>query len=447
MLGSGRYLSPVKWDQNYGFPKMIFQLNIQYSDGTRQNIVSDTTWRLTTNGPITANNEFDGEAYDARKEMPGWNKVNFNDAEWTKAQKVSNPSEKLSAQMIDPIRIKETLKPKSIKKIKPGVYVYDMGQNMVGWVSLKVTAPEGTKVKLRFAETIHPDGELNIANLRLAKQTDVYITKGEGWEKWQPAFTYHGFRYVEISGYPGKPDLNTIEGKVIYDDINTTGKFSCSSEIINKIYNAAYWGIRGNYRSFPTDCPQRDERQAWLGDRTSGSLGESYIFDINALYAKWMTDIADEQKENGATTIWELWNGNTAPPTMNSGNHVMLLGDFATWLYQILGGINGDTENPGFKNIILKPHPVEGLDFVNAEYLSVHGLIKSSWKKEGKSLVWDIEVPCNTTATVYVAAPSEKAVTENGKRVSSAKGVNYTHTDNGYVVYQVGSGNYHFVVK
>ncbi len=677
ILGSGRYFAPVKWDQNYGFPKMIFQLNIEFADGSRQSIISDTTWNMTADGPITFNNEFDGEEYDARKEMPGWNKVHFNDSGWIKAERVSNPSEKLKAQMIEPIKIIKTVKPKAIKEVKPGVYVYDMGQNMVGWIVLRASAREGTEIKLRFAETIHPDGELNVANLRLAKQTDVYITKGEGMEEWQPSFTYHGFRYVELSGYPGKPDLNTIEGKVVNDNLKLTGLFDCSSDMINRIYHAAYWGIRGNYRSVPTDCPQRDERQAWLGDRSAGSLGESFIFDNNAIYSKWMADISDGQKtsgsisdvnptyrkvysdnvtwpstfimvpdclyrqfgnkkviagnydalkrwishmrdnymkndllprdsygdwcmvsedrsvihskdpvtitpgdylgssyfyydlvlmekyahllgkaeearefrqlsdkmkeainrtylhkdsiyyanntvtanvvalafdlppielkskvfdnivhriehdydghtscgaigqqwlmqtltnngrpdlalkiaenttypsfgymlENGATTIWELWNGDTAPPKMNSANHVMLLGDFVAWLYQSLAGINADPDNPGFKNIIMKPIPVEGLDYVHSEYHSIHGLIKSSWKKEGKSFIWDITVPCNTTATVYIAAPSEKEVTESGKGASSAEGVKYIDTDNGYVIFKVGSGNYHFVVE
>lgn len=677
ILGSGRFFAPVKWDQNYGFPKMIFQLNIEFTDGGRQSIISDTTWTITANGPITLNNEFDGEEYDARKEMQGWNRVRFNDSRWIKVKRVSNPSEKLKAQMIEPIKIIETVKPKAINEIKPGVYVYDMGQNMVGWVALRVSAREGTILKLRFAETIHPDGELNVANLRLAKQTDVYITKGEGMEKWQPSFTYHGFRYVELCGYPGKPDLNTLEGKVVHDDLKITGQFNCSSDIINRIYDAAYWGIRSNYRSVPTDCPQRDERQAWLGDRSAGSLGESFVFDNNAIYSKWMADISDGQKtsgsisdvnptyrkaysdnvtwpstfiripgylhrqfgnskviadhydalkrwvsymrdnymkdgllprdsygdwcmvsedrsvihskdpvtitpgdylgssyfyydlvlmekyarllektedarefrqlsdkmkeainrtylhkdsiyyanntvtanvvalafdlppiewrskvfdnivhriehdydghtscgaigqqwlmktltdngrpdlalkiaenttypsfgymlENGATTIWELWNGDTAPPKMNSANHVMLLGDFVTWLYQSLAGINADPDHPGFKNIVMKPILPEGLDYVCSEYHSIYGLIKSSWRKKGKSFVWDITVPCNTTATVYITASSEKSVTESGKRAASVKGIKFIHTEDGYVVYKIGSGNYHFLAE
>jgi len=218
-----------------------------------------------------------------------------------KAEKVSNPSEELKAQMIEPIKIIETVKPKAIKEVRPGVYVYDMGQNMVGWTALKVhTNEKGIKIKLRFAETIHPDGELNVANLRLAKQTDVYITKGEGMEEWQPNFTYHGFRYVEITGYPGKPDLNTIKGKVVNDDLKITGQFNCSSDIINRIYSAAYWGIRGNYRSVPTDCPQRDERHGWLADAAMTMEEACFNFDLAAFYQHFLHLIRLAQKEDGS---------------------------------------------------------------------------------------------------------------------------------------------------
>jgi alpha-L-rhamnosidase len=689
MLGGGRYFSPIKWDQHFGFPKVIFQLNIEYSDGSKESIVSDTTWKITADGPIIINNEFDGEKYDARKEMPGWNISGFNDSEWMDAERVAGPSEKLSAQMIEPIKIMETVSPESIKEIKPGVYIYDMGQNMVGWVSLKVQAERGTKIKLRFTETLTPGGELDTANLRLAKQTDIYITKGEGPEEWHPQFSYHGFRYVELTGYPGKPDLNTITGKVIYDNLRRTGNFSCSNDIINKIYNAAYWGIRGNYRSLPTDCPQRDERQAWLGDRSIGSYGESFMFDNNALYSKWMTDISDAQKpggsisdvspsyrkvysdnvtwpssflmipyylyrqfgnvkviddqydamkkwifhmkdnymtdageggclmprdsygdwcmvsedrdiihskdpqtitpgdylgsayfyndlilmekyalllnktedakefsllagkmkeginntyfnndslpdgqaglyyanntvtanavslafnlppeelrskvfdsivdkivnsydthtscgaigqqwimrvltrngrpdlalaiagnttypsfgymiENGATTIWELWNGNTAPPKMNSHNHVMLLGDFVVWLYEDIAGIAADPEQPSYKKIIMKPYPAGDLKFAEASYLSMYGLIKSNWKTGEGKFYWDIVIPANTTATIYIPAEKESDVTESGNTTSGMEGIKFIKFEDGRAVYEISSGSYHFVSK
>jgi alpha-L-rhamnosidase len=151
--------------------------------------------------------------------------------------------------------------------------------------------------------------------------------------------------------------------------------------------------------------------------------------------------------EHGATTIWELWNGDTAPPAMNSANHVMLLGDFVTWLYQKLGGINIEPGSPGYKNIILKPYPVKGLEHVNTAYNSMHGLIKSSWKKADGSFIWDISIPCNTITTVYVPSPLEKNITESGKKISSVKKIKYIRADNGYSIYKVGSGDYQFIVK
>ena len=681
VLGNGRFFAPIDIHADttvtYGFPKMIFQMNIKYTDGTEQSVVSDTSWRITANGPIRSNNEYNGEIYDARKEMPGWDKVGFNDSKWMRAERVSDPSQELSAQMIAPIKIMQTMKPKSMKEIRPGVYVYDMGQNMVGWVSLKVRAKRGTKITLRFAELLKPDGGLFTANLRTAKQTDVYIAKGGGLEEWQPSFTYHGFRYVELTGYPGKPDLNTITGKVVYDDVRTIGHFDCSSGIINKIYKAAYWGIRGNYRSIPTDCPQRDERMGWEGDRVMTSYSETFIFDNNALYSNWMTDIADCQKpsgslpdlspaywpiytddvtwpsalivipdhlyrqfgnlrviadhyaamkkwlfymrdkymknylmprdsygdwctpprdqdrvetrdssritpgdfigsayfyydlklmdkyarllhksadeeefgslagkvrnaidnaylnkdglyyanntvtanaialsvgippekirrsvfenlvyqtvhkyndhtscgsigeqwlmrtltdngrpdlalriaenttypswgymiKHGATTIWELWDGNTAPPHMNSHNHVQLIGDFVVWLYQDLAGIEAAPTNPAFKHIIMKPYPVGNLRFVKASYLSMYGLIKSHWRRGQNKFYWDITIPANTSATIYIPADKEGDVTESGGVASRAKGVKFLRFEDGRSVYEVGSGNYSFVSK
>ncbi|MHB9013169.1 MAG: family 78 glycoside hydrolase catalytic domain, partial [Ignavibacteriaceae bacterium] len=191
ILGNGRFFAmrhtvPTGME-TYGFPKMIFRLNIEYTDNTTESIVSDTTWSITTDGPIRANNEYDGEYYDARKEMPGWDKAGFDDTEWMRAEKVADPSAKLSAQMIAPIKIMQTKKPRSVKEIRPGVYIYDMGQNMVGWVSLKVQAKRGTKVQMRFAETLKPDGDLYTANLRSAEQTDIYIAKGGALGRWEPS--------------------------------------------------------------------------------------------------------------------------------------------------------------------------------------------------------------------------------------------------------------------
>ena len=251
-------------------------------------MLSDEHWKLTTNGPIRANNEYDGEEYDARREMDGWSRAGFDDSAWQPARLVAAPAGALAAQMIEPIRVTETLQPVAVTNPKPGIYIFDMGQNMVGWCRLKVRGPRGTTVRLRHAETLRPDGTLYLDNIRSAQVTDLYTLKGRGTETYEPRFTYHGFRYVEVTGFPGQPTLRNLEGRVVHDDLPRAGEFACSNPLLNQIYHNIFWGTRGNYRSIPTDCPQRDERQGWLGDRSAESKGESYLFDIAALYAKWL---------------------------------------------------------------------------------------------------------------------------------------------------------------
>ncbi|MGO8925985.1 MAG: family 78 glycoside hydrolase catalytic domain [Limisphaerales bacterium] len=677
MLGNGRFYAPRSTvptgTTGYGYPKLMFQMRIEYEDGTKAEVVSDEAWRLTTAGPIRANNEYDGEEYDARQEMPGWIASGFDAAQWQPAQGVAAPGGVLAAQMIAPIRVMETLKPIALTQPSPEMWIFDMGQNMVGWCRLKVSGPPGTEVRLRHAETLKADGTLYLDNIRSAKVTDSYTLKGKGTEVYEPRFTYHGFRYVEMTGYPGKPSLSSLEGRVVHDALETAGEFTCSNPLLNRIYRNIVWGVSGNYRSIPTDCPQRDERQGWLGDRSAESKGETYLFNTAALYAKWLQDMADAQEdtgsvsdvcpaywpiysdnvtwpsstviipsalreqyadedivarhyasakkwveymrrfitdgiiakdsygdwcvppeeqklihsndpkrrtdkallatayfyydarlmaryatllgkpedaqrftalaeelkaafngkffraetgqydngsqtscvlplafglvpdgqrervfdylvrkitqetqghigtgliggqwlmrvltgggradlaytiatqkdypswgymvEKGATTIWELWNGDTADPAMNSGNHVMLVGDLGIWLYENLGGIKPDPEQPGFKHIIMRPEPVGDLRFVKASHRSPYGLIASDWQRQDGDFRWKITIPANTTATVYVPAASAERVTESGKPVAQARGVTLVKEENSRAVFSVGSGNYSF---
>jgi alpha-L-rhamnosidase len=678
VLGNGRYYADrsrvYTGTENFGWPKLLLQLRVEYADGLVTNIVSDGSWRLTTNGPMVANNDYDGEDYDARKEFPGWSRPGFDDAKWQPAQIVEAPPAVVAAQMIDPIRVTGTLKPAAMTEPKPGVYVYDLGQNMVGWARLKVSGPAGARVKLRFAEVLKPDGTLDVANLRGARATDRYTLKGQGTEVWEPRFTSHGFRYVGVTGFPGKPNLHSIAGRIVNDDLPTNGTFECSNPLLNRIYRAVVWGVRGNYHSIPTDCPQRDERQGWLGDRSEESRGETYLFDNSALYAKWLQDIADAQRPNGsvpdiaptywpiysddvvwpstsiiipemlreqfgdqrviarhyacmkewleymerryltngiisrdsygdwcvppeklttiisrdpnrqtagallatayfyhdcrlmegyatlsgypgdaehfhalaeqlkaafnekflnrepgrydngtetssilplafglvpdnmrqrifnqlvdkieneghdhigtglvggqylmrvltdngrpdlaytiasqktypgwgymighgATTIWELWNGNTADPEMNSRNHVMLVGDLVIWLYEDLAGIKSDPAAPGFKHIIMKPHPVGDLTFVKATHRSPYGLIASDWRRNGAGFDWHITIPVNATATVYVPAKSMGQVFADGMLAANVPDLKFLGMTSGYAVFDVGSGKYHF---
>jgi len=303
-LGNGRFFAPRLSSPvptlTYGYPKLRLQLEIEYDDGSTGRVVSDDQWKLTTNGPINANNEYDGEEYDARKEVNGWSNPGFDAGTWEAVQLVEAPKGVLTAQTIEPIRVVETLKAKKVTEPKPGMFIVDMGQNMVGWCRIRVNGPAGTEVKLRHAETLTTDGLLYMANIRDAKVTDLYTLKGGGEETWEPRFTYHGFRYVEVTGWPGKLSPDAIEGRVVHDDMPRAGEFACSNELLNRIYGNIIWGTRGNYRSIPTDCPQRDERQGWLGDRSEESRGESYLYDVAAFYAKWVRDMKESQKETGS---------------------------------------------------------------------------------------------------------------------------------------------------
>ena len=624
---------------HFGTPRMILQLEITYEDGSKSLIVSDESWKITNRGPIRTSNEYDGETYDENFDLGDWTLPNYDDNSWFDAKPCRDDVHIVSALTPQPnpnIKIQDTLTPVSIFK-KGENWILDMGQNMVGVLHINLNGQQpGDTVTLRFAENLYHDSTLDVRNLRGAEATDRYIVKtchGASLQ-WKPMFTYHGFRYVEISGLQDSLKPSDFKGLVLYDEMQTTGSFETSNEILNAVYRNAFWGIRGNYRSMPTDCPQRDERMGWTGDRATGCYGESYIFDNHRLYTKWLDDGEDCQLENGsisdvfppywrnytnsmtwpgafitvadmiytrfgdnepirkhydamkkwlnfmknkymfdgimmrdqygdwcmppespelihsrdkdrrtraavistpyycylsgkmakfaeilgftddaeyfknevsatteayntkylnhqiwrydnntvtanilplffgmvpkgheddvfenivdrtedlhdghvstgvvgiqflmrtlteygrgdlalqiaandtypswgymvrngATTIWELWNGNTADPSMNSGNHVMLLGDLILWEYEYLGGIR--TLEPGYKKIQLKPYPIDGLDFVNCAYNSVSGRIESNWKRDGKRFEWEIVIPDNTEAEVWV--PTKK---------------------------------------
>ncbi|MCR5036914.1 MAG: glycoside hydrolase family 78 protein [Bacteroidales bacterium] len=660
-LGGGRYTAMrynaanPNWDftdnvLHFGTPRMILQLEITLADGRKELIVSDESWKITNRGPIRTSNEYDGETYDENYELGDWTLPYYNDNSWLQAEFVTAPNGTLTPQPNPNIKVQDTLTPVSIFK-KGDAWILDMGQNMVGVLQINLNGQQpGDTITLRFAENLYPDSTLDVRNLRGAEATDRYIleTRQGASPKWKPVFTYHGFRYVAIQGLRDIPNPTNFRGLVFYDEMQTTGTFETSNEILNAVYRNAYWGIRGNYRSMPTDCPQRDERMGWTGDRATGCYGESYIFDNHSLYSKWLVDGEDCQLENGcisdvfppywrnytnsmtwpgafitvadmiytrfgddkpirehypamkkwlefmkdkymidgimyrdqygdwcmppespelihsrdrdrrtrkmviatpyycylagkmakfaeilcladdaeyfkkeiststeaynalylnhqtwrydnntvtanilplyfgmvpeghendvfenivnrtedlhdshvstgvvgiqflmrtltdygrgdlalkiatndtypswgymvrngATTIWELWNGNTADPSMNSANHVMLLGDLIIWEYEYLGGIRA--LEPGYKKIQLKPYPIEGLDFVNCSYNSVSGLIESNWKRDGNHFEWNITIPANTEAEVWI--PTKK----------------------GYKVKTLGSGKYKF---
>lgn len=332
LLGNGRYYAPRFTEpmstRTFGYPKLLFQMEIEYRDGSVQVIVSDESWNISTEGPIRENNDYDGEIYDARKEIPFWSDRRFNAGVhgklFSKAELVDAPKGKPVSQMMPPMRITAELKPKSVKQVRPGVWVFDFGQNLVGWTRMKVRGPAGTEVRLRHSETLQSEGPdagmLYVANLRGAKCRDIYTLKGGSEETYQPRFTYHGFRYAELTGFPGRPNSNTLTAYAVNTDLPIVGSFECSNPLVNRIYKSIEWGVRGNYLSVPTDCPQRDERQGWLGDRAGESLGEMFLFDNYTLYSKWMKDVEDSQREDGNVSdvcpnFWSLYGSNVTWPS------------------------------------------------------------------------------------------------------------------------------------
>ncbi len=286
----------------YGSRAALLQLNIEMEGGQRAEVVTDASWKVRQ-GPILADSIYDGETYDARQETPGWDRPGFADVGWQAATLVDPPKGVLSAQMMPPIRVTDTIIPLKMTNPRPGVYVFDMGQNFAGWCQLRVRGPRGTTVRLRHAELIYDDGMLNVENLRRARATDVYILRGDGEEEvWEPRFTYHGFRYVEVTGYPGTPRLDSIRGRVVHTDVKPHGNFAASKPILNQIQRIILWGIRSNLHSVPTDCNQRDERMGWMADAHLYTESTLWNYDSAAFFANFLRNIRDIQGSDGSLT-------------------------------------------------------------------------------------------------------------------------------------------------
>ena len=654
ILGNGRFFAP-RQDKPYknttfGLPKCRLNIIIEYEDGTTERLVTDETWRVTARGPIRANNEYDGEEFDARLDLGDWMLPNYDDSHWQQAQRAALPTGTLRGRVTPSIRVHRTLKGSRLSATSSSV-ILDFGENMAGRVSFIPQGHDGDTIRLRYAERLNPDGTLYTANLRDARSEDIYICgHPNAVPRWHASFVTHGFRYVEVSG-----PATDLLAEDIYDDMASAGTLVCSDTILNRVIENARRGIASNYKGMPIDCPQRNERQPWLGDRTMGALGESFLFQNERLYTKWMRDICEAQREDGcipdvapafwnyytddvtwpaalpfichalweqtgndealrlwypnikrwlqhimdcytskdglitkdkygdwcvpperlelihsedparktdgtliataytirclqlvtlfarhldlgddadywqkkgeimianfnrhfltiapgtsprpghplypdstyygnntatsnllplafgicpdslrsevakqvvenlvvknkghvscgvigiswllsvlsdygyedvawqiatqkaypswgymaeqgATTIWELWNGDHADPKMNSGNHVMLLGDLLTWCFRRVAGLQTDAD-AAYHHFRLAPaFHIAGLDSLRTTYNSPYGRIYSSWKKRDDNLEWTVAIPCNTTATLRFPDSSERTL-------------------------------------
>ncbi len=652
ILGDGWYRGYIGWkdNRNYYGEKLglLVQLKIEYTNGSSETIVSDNTWKATT-GPILESDIYNGEIYDARLEMAGWTETGFDESDWKKVGILEVPKAKIIAPQGVPIRAVEEIKPIKLITTPKGEMVFDLGQNMVGWVRIKLKGKKGEKVLLKFAEVLDKEGNFYTANLRSAKCMDTYIFKDDKVAIYEPKFTFHGFRYLLLEGLDKAPALDDITGLVIYSDMEPTGNFECSNELINQLQHNIQWGQKGNFLDVPTDCPQRDERLGWTGDAQVFAPTAAFNFNVAAFYTKWMKDLAFDQLPNGivphvipdvlrgqggatawadaaiivpwttylaygdkrilkeqyesmqkwvgfmqekagddhlwiggthfgdwlafattrsdypgattekdliatayyshssgllgkiakiigkeedakkyktlsenikkafvhefvtpagrlvshtqtayclalafdllpddlvpkaanylaedvrkmkhlttgfvgtpllcktlshhgfeelafmllnrkkypswlypvtqgATTIWERWDGQKPDGTfqsvgMNSFNHYAY-GAIGEWLYTYVSGIQIDKENPAYKHFVLAPHPGGDLTNANAEFDSMYGKIKSAWKIEGNRIIYDMEIPANTTATVVLPRSSEKKELGSGKYHFSSK--------------------------
>ena len=313
-------------------PAFVAQLEVVGADGQVERMVTDESWEWH-DSPILAADFMEGEDYDARAELKGWDQAGGVAAGWRAVEVREAGGQPLEAQVMEPVRELGELKAKKITEPQPGRWVYDLGQNMVGVVRLKVSGAAGTRITLRHAEMLNGDGTLYTNNLRGAPSVDEYICRGGGSEVWQPRFTFHGFRYVEISGLSGRPGKGAVTGVVLGTANAPAGTFACSDRRINQLQSNIQWGQRGNYLSIPTDCPQRDERLGWMGDAEVFIRTATYNADVASFFTKWLVDVDDGQNAAGSFS-------DVSPDTMGV-NGVPAWGDagvICPWtIYQVYG--------------------------------------------------------------------------------------------------------------
>ncbi|HEV7499209.1 MAG TPA: family 78 glycoside hydrolase catalytic domain, partial [Vicinamibacteria bacterium] len=302
-LGDGWYRGGLAWQGRravYGDRVgLLAQIEVTYRDGGRETVGTDEHWKAST-GPILMSEIYQGETYDARLEKPAWARAGFDDARWSAVKTAAGRKDDLIAPAGPPVRRMQEIKPIKVWKTPGGDTVVDMGQNMVGWVKLQVDGPAGATVTLRHAEVLDKDGNFYTENLRAAKATVRYTLKGGGPETFEPHFTFQGFRYVAVDGYPGAVTPASLTGIVIHSAMPVTGEFESSQALVNQLQRNIVWGQRGNFLDVPTDCPQRDERLGWTGDAQVFARTAAFNMDVAGFFTKWLGDVAADQYANGS---------------------------------------------------------------------------------------------------------------------------------------------------
>lgn len=318
VLGEGWYAGRMMRKKDVyplAVPMALAQLEILYADGSTLTVTTDNSWKATNQGPLRFSSIYDGEIYDAQLQMPGWKKSGFDDTSW--ANVVAEPvgdDVKLTPKRHHPVRVTQELTATSVSEPIPGKFVFDLGQNIVGWPRIKLPGEVGKPITLRFAEMLNADGTLYTENYRSAKSTDRYVPALTGTVQWHPTFTFHGFRYVEVSGVPEDvvPQLDWVTGVVLHSDFSRTGSFVSSHSKLNKLQANITWGQRGNYLEIPTDCPQRDERLGWTGDAQVFCPTSLFNYDVHSFWASWLQSVREEQSPAGLIP-------NVVPNTLDPG--------------------------------------------------------------------------------------------------------------------------------
>lgn len=334
VLGDGWYRGTLAWGNNWAiYGKrlgLLLQMRITYTDGSESTIITDESWKGSNDGAIRMNDIYNGETYDANKKLTGWNLRDYNDSNWKSVSIGSYANDNIIASEGVPVRKIQEIKPVKIIRTPKGSLVVDMGQNMVGWLRLTVSGPKGTVVSLKHAEVLDKYGEFYTENLRLAKCQLTYTLSGTGQEVYEPRFTFMGFRFVEVIGFPGELTVDNLTGVVVHSDMAVTGSYESSNPLLNQLQHNIQWGQKGNFVDVPTDCPQRDERLGWTGDAQAFSRTAAFNFDVSPFFTKWLKDVSADQKQGGEVPdvipdVLNPQNAKTASPSAGWGDVAVIV--------------------------------------------------------------------------------------------------------------------------
>lgn len=372
ILGEGWYKGTLGWVNNWGvYGKnlgLYMQIKIDYSDGTSSIIITDDTWKGTNNGPILKNGIYYGEEYDATRRLTGWNKVGYNDSGWQDIVVSEYKNKLISSESVDIKKIEE-ITPMKIFRSPKGSLLVDMGQNMVGWIRLKVSGPRGTQITIRHAEVLDKYGEFYTENLRSAESELKYKLAGTGEEIYEPRFTFMGFRYLEVEGFPGTLTEDNITGVVVHSDMKRTGEYESSDSLLNQLQHNIVWGQKGNFIDVPTDCPQRDEKLGWTGDAQAFFRTAAYNYDVAAFFTKWLKDLALDQREGGEVPF-------VIPDVLNPQ-----------------GSVEANTSAGWGDAAVIIPWTMymvyEDRDLLETQYPSMKAWVEYIRKKAGDSMIWN----------------------------------------------------------